>query len=260
MDWIVRLLGEIDERRLGFVSWHRYGDWRPAVPSETLPGVVMWGAPDSPNEAEFEPLLLAQTPGYESSARGVARLLEGRGVLNVCGELNTMSHHEHYYTLGYNQNLLGAAYYVSALIHLIRGGADMELRWTATAHSEAYGLISLEGKPSPAALAKQLFAQHIRFGDEIVFPANRPELPKVDSIVAADAAGNLSAVFVNTSRKAVRLTPQDWFEGIGACDTLLKLDQTTNGAVHATKHDGEFTLNGYGIGVITSAAAQTVID
>ena len=33
MDWIARLVTEVDDRMLGFVSWHRYGDWRPAVPS-----------------------------------------------------------------------------------------------------------------------------------------------------------------------------------------------------------------------------------
>ncbi len=132
MDWIARLVAEVDDSMLGFVSWHRYGDWRPAVPSATL-DVEMWGSPDAPTGEAFEALLMAQTPEYEARARGVARLLEGRDILNVCGELNTMSHHEQYYTLGLNQNVFGAAYYASALIHLLRGGADLEMRWTATA-------------------------------------------------------------------------------------------------------------------------------
>ena len=89
-------------------------------------------APDSPNGRVFETLAMAQTPQYEARARGVARLLSGRDILNVCGELNTVAHHEHYYTLGLNQNAFGAAYYASALIHLMRGGADLEMRWTAT--------------------------------------------------------------------------------------------------------------------------------
>ena len=152
MDWIARLLTEVDDRKLGFVSWHCYGDWRPVVPSYSL-GLEMWGSPDSPEGPVLEALLLAQTPSYESRARGVGRMLEGRDVLNFCGELNTLSHHEYYYTHGYNQNMLGAAYYASALIHLIRGGADLEMRWTATAHTDAYGLVYQDGKPSPAALA-----------------------------------------------------------------------------------------------------------
>ena len=132
MDWIARLITEVDDRMVGFVSWHRYGDWRPAVPSATL-DLEMWGSPDAPTGEVFEALLMAQTPDYEARARGVARLLKGRDILNVCGELNTISHHEQYYTLGLNQNAFGAAYYASALIHLLRGGADLEMRWTATA-------------------------------------------------------------------------------------------------------------------------------
>lgn len=109
MDWIARLLAEVDERMLAFVSWHRYGDWRPAVPSASL-DLEMWGSPDAPTGALFEALLMTHTPEYESRARGVARLLKGRDILNVCGELNAISHHEKYYTLGLNQNAFGAAY------------------------------------------------------------------------------------------------------------------------------------------------------
>lgn len=259
MDWIARLLSEVEERKVGFVSWHCYGDWRPAVPSKSL-GLEMWGSPDSPNGEAFEALLLAQTPSYEARARGVSRLLEGRGVLNVCGELNTMSHHEFYYTLGHNQNLLGAAYYASALIHLIRGGAELELRWTATAHTDAYGLVWRDGKPSSAALAKQLFAQHVCYGDELEFPANRIDYPKVDAIVARSQRNGLSAIFVNTSQNAVTLVPGEWDSELAACDYALMLDSKTGERVVAKKHDGRITLNGYGIGVITNASANTIID
>jgi hypothetical protein len=259
MDWIVKLLSEVDERKVGFVSWHCYGDWRPAVPSKSL-DLEMWNSPDSPNGEVFESLLLAQAPSYETRARGVARLLEGRNALNICGEMNTMSHHEHYYTLGHNQNLLGAAYYASALIHLIRGGADLELRWTATAHSDAYGLVDMHGTPSPAALAKQLFAQHVRYGDEILFPSNRIELPSLDSIMARGEGGRVSAVFVNSSRKPVTIAPQEFGGELSVCDSLFRMDTTTSERVAAEKLHGEFVLNGYGIGVITNAGPNTVFD
>ena len=258
MDWIARLLSDVDQRKVGFVSWHCYGDWRPAVPSQSL-NLQMWGSPDSPNGAVFEKLLLAQTPSYETRARGVARLLEGRDVLNVCGELNTMSHHEHYYTLGHNQNLLGAAYYASALIHLIRGGGDLELRWTATAHSDAYGLIYMDGKPSPAELAKQLFAQHVRFGNEVSFPANRIGAPNLDVIISR-SDDRISAVFVNTSRSAITLAPRDFDAALERCGTVFRIDSTTNDRVTAGKLSGQFILNGYGIGVITTAGAETIFE
>ena len=177
MDWIAHMAADLDDRMLGFVSWHMYADWRPAVPSERT-DAKLWGAPDAPNGALFEALAMAQTPQYEARARGVGRLLQGRDILNVCGELNTVAHHEHAYTLGLNQNTFGAAYYASALIHLIRGGADLEMRWTAIskkldwgARDDAYGLMSIAGEPTPACLAKQMFAQHVRFGDLVRFPA-----------------------------------------------------------------------------------------
>ncbi len=258
-DWIAKLLAEVDERKLGFVSWHCYGDWRPAVPSETL-GLQMWGSPDSPSGELFESLLMSRTPTYEARARGVARILEGHSALNVCGELNTVSHHEYYYTLGHNQNALGAAYYASALIHLIRGGADLEMRWTATATSDAYGLVYCDGVPSPAALAKQLFAQHVRFGDTIQFPPNRIEYPGLDVIIAQGEGGRTSAVFVNTGRSAITVTPEHFAAELGVCDSLFRLDETSGERVIAGPLKGEFVLKGYGIGVISNQSAATVFD
>ncbi len=109
------------------------------------------------------------------------------------------------FTQGLNQNIFGAAYYASALIHLIRGGADMEMRWTATSKrwlgsQDTYGLMSIDGEPTPAALGKQLFAQHVRHGDWIMFPAPAAgEAGAVDAIVAWGGDGRRSGVFVNTS-------------------------------------------------------------
>lgn len=260
MDWIARLIHDVDDRLVGFVSWHRYGDWRPAVPSTSL-GLQMWGSPDSPSGEIFENLLMGQTPSYGSRARGVARLLKGRDILNICGELNTISHHENYYTLGLNQNEFGAAFYASALIHLIRGGADAEMRWTATAHGDdAYGLLSMRGEPMPAALAKQIFAQLVRLGDWVRFPPSRPEFPEIDIIVAWDDAGRLSAVFVNTGRGARTLEAAAWDEGLGGCDEVLRIDTGTGGRVVREPYNGTIRFDGYGVAIVTNAAASTIID
>ena len=105
---------------------------------------------------DYRALLMAQTPEYEARARAVARILDGRDIENVCGELNTIVHHGHAFVGGLNQTAFGAAYYASALIHLIRGGADLEMRWSGTAHDDAYGVMTREGAATPAGLAKQL--------------------------------------------------------------------------------------------------------
>jgi hypothetical protein len=263
MDWIAHMASDLDDRMLGFVSWHMYADWRPAVPSEGT-HAKLWGAPDAPNGALFEALAMAQTPQYEARARGVGRLLQGRDILNVCGELNTVAHHEHAYTLGLNQNTFGAAYYASALIHLIRGGADLEMRWTAIskkldwgARDDAYGLMSITGEPTPACLAKQMFAQHVRFGDLVRFPASA-EAPDVDAIVASKA-GRLSAVFVNTTAGRRIVKPGDWDERLADCREILRLDASTGNRVVREPFDGTVSLQGYGVAVATTAG-DTEVD
>jgi hypothetical protein len=266
MDWIVRLITEVDDRLVGFVSWHRYGDWRPAVPSATLFGVEMYGSPDVPAATAFESLLMAQLPDYEARARGVARLLHGRDILNVCGELNTVAHHENYYTLGLNQNVFGAAYYASALIHLLRGGADLEMRWTATSrrwtptNDDAYGVMDMDGTPTPACLAKQLFVQHVRHGDWVRFPAHRLESPHLDAVVAWDDNGRRSVVFVQTANKPCMLRIADWGDDLGDCagdfTEWLRIDRTTDGRVVREPFDGAVRLDGYGIAVVTNTATD----
>lgn len=258
IDWVLRMTTDFDDRMVGFVNWHSYGDWRPAVPSSTL-ALEMWNSPDPPLGRDFESILMAQTPTYEARARGVARLLQGRDILNVCGELNTISHHENYYTLGMNQNLLGAAYYASALIHLIRGGADLEMRWTATGHDDAYELLSRSGIPTVAGLGKQLFAQHVRYGDYIRFPQSRVPVADIDAILTWDDAGRRSCVFVNTGHRTATLDARDWDADLAGCDAIFKLDGGTNGQIATLPFEGKVIMDGYGIAVVTNSARETTI-
>lgn len=264
MDWIARLVNDVDDRILSFVNWHMYADWRPAVPADTVT-VKLWDAPDSPNGEVFRALAMAQTAQYEARAKGVGRLLQGRDILNVCGELNTMAHHDEVFTQGLNQNIFGAAYYASVLIHLIRGGADMEMRWTATSKrwlgsDDTYGLIAIDGEPTPAALGKQLFAQHVRHGDWITFPAPASgETGPVDAVVAWDEVGRRSAVFVNTSAMPSKIRACDWDAGLAECGEMLRLDASTGNRIVREAHEGIVGLDGYGIAVVTNAA-DTELD
>jgi hypothetical protein len=182
-------------------------------------------------------------------------LLQGRDILNVCGELNTIAHHEQAFTLGLNQNVFGGAYYASALIHLIRGGADLEMRWTATSRrlasgDDAYGLMSFRGEPTPAGLAKQLFAQHVRYGDCISFPDGGPA--GIDAIVAWDDAGRCSGVFVNGTARPCRLSAAGLDAGLSQCTQLLWMDRSTQGRVARQPFDGAVSLDGYGVAVVTN--------
>jgi hypothetical protein len=228
------------------------------VPADAVT-VKLWDSPDSPNGDVFKALAMAQTPQYEARAKGVGRLLEGRDILNVCGELNTIAHHDEVFTQGLNRNIFGAAYYASALIHLIRGGADMEMRWTATSKrwlgsEDTYGLISIDGEPTPAAVGKQLFAQHVRQGDWVTFPsASSGESGPVDVIVAFGDGGRWSGVFVNTSDKPLKVRTGDWDAGLVKCGEVLRLDAGTGCRVVRAAHEGIVCLDGYGIAVVTNA-------
>ena len=255
LDWISGLVNQVDNSLVGFVSWHHYGDWRPVVPSATL-GLDLVGSPDAPVGPAYEALLMAQTPQYEARARAVARLLVGRDIMNICGELNTVVHHEHDYVGGLNQNAFGAAYYVSALIHLIRGGADLEMRWTATANDDAYGLLTMSGEPMPAGLAKQLFAQHVRYGDWISFPAYRPEMPNVDAVVALGEGNRLSGVFAHTARGPLKLNMPGWDERLRGCSDVLRVDMSTGSHVAREPFDGTVRLDGYGVAVVTDKTTE----
>jgi hypothetical protein len=251
MDWIARLITEVDDALVGFVSWHRYGDWRPAAPSATL-GENIYGAPETPDGANFEALLMAQTPDYEARARGVGRLLVGRDILNICGEVNAIAHHDYRYTRCLNQNAFGAAYYVSALIHLVRGGADLEMRWTATDNDDAYGLLTREGEQSAACLAKELFVQHVRYGDLVFFPTCPSCAPDVVALVSCGADGRRSGVFVHTSAGPRTLVISDWDDTLSNCQVLLRVDGSTGGQVAAERFNGTVRLDGYGVAVITT--------
>lgn len=251
MDWIARLVDEVDDAMVGFVSWHRYGDWRPAAASATL-GEDIYGAPETPEGASFEALLMAQTPDYEARARGVARLLVGRDILNICGEVNAIAHHDCRYTRCLNQNAFGAAYYVCALIHLIRGGADLEMRWTATDNDDAYGLLTPDGEQSAACLAKELFVQHVRYGDRVCFPTCPSGAPDVAALISCGGDGRRSGVFVHTSAGPRTLVIADWDDTLSGCQVVLRVDGSTGQKVAKERFEGTVRFDGYGVAVITT--------
>jgi hypothetical protein len=253
LDWIARLVGEVDDALVGFVSWHRYGDWRPVVPSPTL-CVDLKGAPDAPMGASYDALLMAQTPCYEACARAVSRLLAGRDIMNVCGEHNAIVHHDDRYVGGLNQNAFGAAYYISTLIHLLRGGADLEMRWTATANNDAYGVLTSSGKPTAACLAKELFAHHVRHGDHVSFPDRRSEFATIDALVAWSNNGHRrSGVFVHVAHGPQTLTVEDWDPELSGCRTIWRVDTSTGHGVVRERSDGALRLQGYGVAVVTNS-------
>src|SRR5262249_40570868 len=81
VDWVWRFVDEIEPELIGFVCWHRYGEWR-------LPGEWRSAA----NPASFSSRVLSRTSECHNMARALRRMLGEREILNVCSELNAHAH------------------------------------------------------------------------------------------------------------------------------------------------------------------------
>jgi hypothetical protein len=240
-DWIWLFLSDIDDSLIGFVSWHRYGDWRPTGE---------WGAPQ--DEGLYRSLLMAQTPDYAARALGVQQLLHGRNILNVCGELNVHSHHEPHVSWRYNQTVFGAAYYVSALFHLLRGGADVEMWWTATEDSGPYGLINKNGAATPVYHAKKLCTQHLRFGDWISFPHLLQENRDLDLVFSRAPDGRRSLVVAHVG-PGKRTCPISEALNLPTGSSLLqKIDERTRNRIVTEPFGGIIEFNGYSVAAVST--------
>ena len=254
LDWICRLVSEVDNNLVGFASWHRYADWRPAEAA-----TERYGVPPPPVGDAYAALVLAQTPEYESRARAVGRLLAGRDILNFCAELNVLSHPDPRVSSTFNQGLTAAAYYASALVHLMRGGADLEMWWSATDDAGPYGIMDKDGTPYPACLAKQLCVQYVRTGDWVRFPICPDQVPGVDAVVAHGENGRRSGLFVNMTEAPRVLTVADLTDELHDSRTVLRLDRASGNIVQRESFDGTLHLGGCGVAVVTNilAADQT---
>jgi hypothetical protein len=239
-DWVWRFVNEIDNALIGFASWHQFGDWRE---------VGAWGAPA--DEAVFRTLLLARVSEYESRARAVARMLRGRGILNVCGEWNAHAHHEPGVSRAYNQTVFGAAYHAAGLIHLLRGGADLELLKAGSDDAGPYGLMDGAARTTPVFEARRLCARHVRFGDALRFPA--PAAPGLDVVVADGGGGRRSALIVHRNDGTAAYAVDELTGEPADHATLRKLDRGTGGRVAEGRFDGRVRFEGYGVAVATGA-------
>jgi hypothetical protein len=185
-DWLWRFVEEVDDSLIGFVAWNRYGDWRE-------PG--SWSAPVDPEI--FRTLLLSRTGEYWSRSVTLRNMLDGRGILNICSELNAHSHTEPAISATFNQGIFGAVYYGSALIELMRGGADGEFLWAGACADGPYAALDEHGGTTPAYEAKRLIARHVRFSDRVIFPLDADPETDLDAVVAWNQSGQRAAILVH---------------------------------------------------------------
>lgn len=241
MDWAWRFVNEIDNSLIGFLDWHHYGDWREHGES---------GAPL--DGATHRALILSQASEFEARARAIAGLLKGRQILNVCGELNTHSHYTEPVRARFNQSVFGATFYTSALLHLMRGGADVEMFWTGTDDTGGYGMILKDALPTPVFHAKKLCAQYVRYGDWISFPSRGLLGGALHAVVGRSDNGRRSAVLVHLRDESATYRLSDLDGGLKDCGLLLKIDGATGNEVEEASCDGTLAFAGYGVAVVTN--------
>jgi hypothetical protein len=241
IDWVWRFVNEIDNALIGFVDWHRYADWRDSGEN---------GAPR--DEAAYRALIMSQASDYELRTRAIARLLKGRDILNICGELNTHSHYTEPVRARFNQSIFGAAFYTSALLSLMRGGAYAEMFWTGTEDRGGYGMMNKHGEPWPVFYAKRLCAQHIRHGDWISFPTCEPAGLAVDLVVARGEDGRRSALLVHLKDEAATYAVSELTGDRVDYRRALQIDHGTGNRVVERPYEGTVSFEGYGVAVVTT--------
>jgi hypothetical protein len=240
LDWLWRFVNEIDSAHIGFVLWHRFGDWR---------RLGEWGAPRDP--IVYRRLLMARTWDYLDFAETVQRLISQHGILNICGKLNTNSHDEMSVSGPLNKSMFGAVFYATALVRLMCGGVDAELYWMAT-ETGPYGLWDDQARPTQAFYSKELIANAIQPGD--TFAVHEPACEGSDLLVV-EAQGTDSIrklLMVHLSEESRQYRFGDIVAGYQNHAVVRKLDRQDRGIL-TTLSDGLISFNGLGVAVATSA-------
>ena len=241
-DWVWRFVNEVDNALISFVDWHRYADWR---------DLGQQGAPL--DEAIYRGLIASQAVDYQFRARAIGQHLRGRNILNICGELNCISHEREDVRARSNFSMLGAAFYVAALLNLMRGGADAEMFWVGTEAIGGYGMLDQHGEPKPVFHAKKLCAQHVQYGDTISFPTGSRSTPPLDAVVARGEGGRLSGLLVHMSDKSETYSVDSLDNALSDCDILLKIDEGSGNQIVTGRCGGKITIDGYGVAVVTNS-------
>ena len=241
MDWVWRFVSEIDNDLIGFVDWHCYGDWREHGEQ---------GAPTDP--VLHRAGMIAQVGDYQARARTIGRILHGRGILNICGELNTHSHYQDHVRARFNHSIFGATYYVAALLQLMRGRADVEMFWTGSEDAGGYAMMRSDATPAPAFHAKRLCAQYVSYGDLISFPAREAAGIPADVVLARGDGGRRSALVIHLAEMTASYRISDLAPDLVDLPILLKIDEGTGNRVVRATSDGKITFDGYGVAVLTN--------
>jgi hypothetical protein len=243
LDWVWRLLHEVDDSLIGFINWHYYAEWRDAGEA---------GA--AADEATMRRLIMSQAREFGFRAVHVRRLLRGRPVLNICGEWNAHSHYLPAVRSRFNQTLFGAAFGAAALVQFLRSGVDAEIVWTGTDDACGYGILNPAAEPTPLYHAKRLCARHVRYGDWIRFPILGNSRREWDAVVACGPGGRRSLFVVHLADVGGTLGVGELEPGLADGSFVIRLDASTGGrpVVQSEGAPVNIEIDGYGVAVVTN--------
>lgn len=245
LDWVWRLVNEVDPALIGFINWHYYAEWRAAGEAEAVP-----------DPEQMRRLIMAQHRQFGLRARQVARLLDGRPIRNICGEWNAHSHYKPAVRAEFNQSLFGAVYGAAALIQFLRSGLDAEMVWTGTDDACGYGMLNPAAEPTPLYHAKYLCARYIRYGDHIRFPIQGPARREWDMVIARDDRGRMNALVAHLTDRQATLSLTDLEPNLARGAHLIRLDATTQGKPEVLPgRTGHIEFDGLGLAVLTNELA-----
>jgi hypothetical protein len=242
LDWMWRLVNEVDNSLVTFVNWHYYAEWRNC------------GEGDAVGDARtMQNLLMAQTHQYGLRAAQVARLLRGRSLLHMCGEWNAHSNYFPAVRAQFNQSLFGAAYGAAALIQFLRSGIDGEMVWTGTDNACGYGILNANAEPTPLYQAKCLCARYVRYGDQLRFPVQRAARREWDAVVSYGPHGRRAIFVAHLADRPAVLRVADLEPGLGESGYFIKLDAATKAQPAILRpRKGKIELEGFGLAVVTN--------
>jgi len=241
MDWVWRFLNEIDNELIGFLDWHYYGDWRDD------------GENNAPADgAAHRRLMMGLIGEYGNRARIMGEMLKGRGILNICGELNCHSHYTRPVRERFNYSVFAATFYISALLQLMRQDVDAEMYWVGTEDQGGYGMLNKRGEPWPSYHAKKLCTQHIGYGDSISFPTGESGNGCIDAVVACSESGRRSVLVAHQKEKRASYDIAKLIPGLTDLRTVLKIDEGSNNQIIETRYDGRIYFDGFGVAAVTT--------
>ncbi len=242
LDWVWRLLNEVDNSLIGFVNWHYYAEWRDAGEEAAA------GEPRT-----MRNLIMAQAHQFGLRAAQVARMIRGKSLLNVCGEWNAHSHYLPAVRARFNQSLFGATFGAAALIQFLRSGIDAEMVWTGTDEAYGYGILNPSAEPTPLYYAKQLCARHVRYGDRIRFPIHGRNRRDWDAVVSDGPDGRRSIFLVHLADRPGVLSLRDLEPSLAGSGHMIKLDSEAKGRpVVLPARAAKIELDGFGVAVVTN--------